>query len=265
MYSTFHLAKKYLHYYFTALNGKGHGIHSPFIFDFVLHVLNNQKNYQPNNNIEQVRQHLIRSKDVITVTDLGAGSRVVKSSEKKVSRIARNAVKPPKYSKLLYRLVKHYQPKTIIELGTSLGISTAYLASANPSATLVTIEGSDAIASIAQNNFSKLQLTNVISVVGNFDDVLPKALENYNQADLAYIDGNHRYAPTINYFNQILQKIDRNSILIFDDIHWSKEMEQAWNEIKNHPSVKYTVDIFFLGFVFFKKDFLEKQHFVIRF
>jgi predicted O-methyltransferase YrrM len=265
MYSSLQLAKKYVHYYFTALNGKGHGMHSPFVFDFILNVLNNKKHYEAPVEIEALRKHLLRDNAVVTIKDLGAGSRVQSSKQRTISNLARNAIKPKKYSQLLYRLVKHYQPKTIIELGTSLGITTAYLSKANSSSTITTIEGSEAIANIAQQNFQKLNLLNSKSLIGNFDDLLPSAIRQLSIIDLAYIDGNHRLEPTINYFEQFLSNITNDSILIFDDIHWSKEMEEAWGIIKAHPSVKCTIDIFFLGFVFFRQEFKMKQDFVVRF
>jgi predicted O-methyltransferase YrrM len=265
MYSSFQLAKKYLHYYVTALNGKGHGMHSPFVFDFILHVLNNKNGYEPPAEIETLRKQLLTDNSVVTIEDLGAGSRVQSARQRTVGSLARNALKPKKYSQLLYRLVKQYQPQTIIELGTSLGITTAYLSKANPSASIITIEGSEAVANIAQKNFQQLHCPNIKSVVGNFDDILPTVNSQLPTLDMAYIDGNHRLEPTLSYFHQFLPKMHNDSILIFDDIHWSKEMEEAWHKIKTHPSVKCTVDIFFLGFVFFREEFKVKQDFVIRF
>jgi predicted O-methyltransferase YrrM len=161
--------------------------------------------------------------------------------------------------------VKHYQPKTIIELGTSLGITTSYLSAGNPNETMTTIEGSKAVAEVAKENFSKLNIQNIRLLQGNFDDLLPPVIRQHSSIDLAYIDGNHRYEPTIRYFKQLLPLTHNDSILVFDDIHWSKEMEQAWEEIKQHPSVQCTIDIFFLGFVFFRSEFKVKQDFQIRF
>jgi predicted O-methyltransferase YrrM len=265
MYSSIRLAKKYLHYYFTAHNGKGHGMHSPFVFQFILHVLNNKSNYQPPLEIEEIRKHLLQDTRILQIEDLGAGSRITTTKERSVQQLAKSALKPKKYAQLLFRLAKHYQSKNIIELGTSLGITTSYLSAANPEASITTIEGSKAVAEIAKENFNKLQLKNIQLLQGNFDDVLSSAIHHLPFVNLAYIDGNHRYEPTINYFNQILPKTNNDSILVFDDIHWSAEMEKAWQEIKSHPSVKCTVDIFFLGFVFFRDEFKTKQHFTIRF
>ena len=264
MYSSLQLATRYLQYYISASNGKGHGMHSPFGFDLILHILRNKKKWEAPEEIEDLRHELLNNHSLIAIDDLGAGSRR-KEKEKSVRTLASTAVKPKKYGQLLYRLVKHYQPRNIIELGTSLGITTAYLSYANPNASIRTIEGSSAIAQLAKDNFDKLKLSKIKSVVGNFDHQLPDILHHSTTIDLAYIDGNHRLEPTLRYFAQLLTKVDNDSILVFDDIHWSEEMEKAWKKIKAHPSVRCTIDIFFLGFVFFRSEFKEKRHFTIRF
>lgn len=265
MYTSFQLANKYIHYYLTACNGKGHGMHSPFVFDFILSVLNNRKGYTPQSQIEDLRKRLLKDFSELQIEDLGAGSRKGTTKKRSVKQIASTAVKPQKWSHFLHRLVAHYRPKTIIELGTSLGISTAYMAAANSHAKVYTIEGSPAIQQVAAQNFEQLACTNIQSFVGNFDDVLPLVLKQIKWVDLAYIDGNHRYAPTMAYFHQLLDKKRDSSIFIFDDIHWSSEMEKAWTDIKNHPSVTVSIDLFFMGLIFFRPEVKVSQHFSIRF
>ncbi|NTS40526.1 class I SAM-dependent methyltransferase [Flavisolibacter sp. BT320] len=265
MYSSVQLARKYVDYYVTASNGKGHGMHSPFVFNFILHVLNNKSKFAPPTEMEALRKALLSDKHLLEIEDFGAGSRVAKTKQRTVAQLAKAALKPKKYAQLLYRLVAYYKPETILELGTSLGVTTSYLAAANPAAAVLTIEGSKAVAAVASENFAKLQSKNIRQMIGNFDDLLPSAISALSSIDLAYIDGNHRYGPTVNYFTQLLPALHNNSILVFDDIHWSEEMEKAWEEIKKHPSVQCSVDIFFLGFVFFRKEFKVPQHFTVRF
>lgn len=241
-------------------------MHSPFVFDFILHVLNNKNNYQPPAEIEQLRHQLLSDKRIVVAEDFGAGSRVNSSGKKTVSEVAGSALKSKKLAQVLFRLVKHYQPQAIVELGTSLGITTAYFSKANAQASIITIEGGASVASVAKENFQKLNCTNIQLLQGNFDALLPSLILGLpKDVDLAYIDGNHRYQPTISYFNQFLTRLHDNTILVFDDIHWSAEMERAWLEIKAHPSVQYTIDVFFLGFVFFRQEFKMKQDFLIRF
>lgn len=240
-------------------------MHSPFAFQFILQVLNNKGGFEPPSAIEELRQSLLRNKQVLQIEDLGAGSRLGASKQRTVRQLTKTAVKPKKYGHLFYRLVKYYQPSTILELGTSLGVTTAYMAAANASGQVITIEGSKAVYEVATQNFHQLHLTNIKAINANFDDVLSEVLGGVSVIDMAYIDGNHRYSPTINYFNLIRKKVHNNTILIFDDIHWSEEMERAWWEIRQHPSVRCSVDLFFLGIVFFREEFKEKQHFSVRF
>lgn len=265
MFTKFQLAKKYLHYYLTAANGKGHGIHSPFVFGFIKNVLNNKTVYPAYQPIEQKRKALLNNSTVIEVEDFGAGSSVIKTNKRMVSAIAASSLKPKKYAQLLFRMVKYYKPETIVELGTSFGITTSYLASANKTSKVFTCEGSGAIASIAKQNFTDLQLNNVQLTQGDFAKTLSPLLSNLNEINFAFIDGNHRKQPTLDYFNQLLNHSTPATILVFDDIHWSAEMEEAWATIKAHPAVTLTIDLFFISIVFLSPDINHKQHFTIRF
>lgn len=265
MYNRFQLAKKYLRYYLTASNGKGHGIHSPFVYDFIKHVLNDSTSYPAYQVIEQKRKALLKDSSVIDVEDFGAGSSVIKTKKRVVKDIAASSLKPKKYARLLYRMVKYYKPSNILELGTSFGITSAYLATANETARVYTCEGAASIASIAKCNFSELGLNNIQLVEGDFTNTLPTLLNKLKTIDLAFVDGNHRRQPTLDYFYQLLQNAEPNTILIFDDIHWSAEMEMAWDEIKQHTAVILTIDLFFIGIVCINPGFKIPQHFAIRF
>ena len=265
MYTPFQLAKKYIKYYITASNGKGHGVHSPFVFDFIKFVLNDKNEYGCYNKIEMLRKQLLKDKTVIDVEDFGAGSTVIKTKKRVVKDIASSSLKPKKYSRLLCRMLQYYNTKNVLELGTSLGITTAYLASAKNIPVITTMEGSVNIANIAQQNFALLRLQNIDIVEGNFEETLPKFLATHKNIDFAFLDGNHKKTPTLQYFEQILFSTNEQSIIVFDDIHWSKEMEEAWKIIKQHNAVTLTIDLFFIGIVFLRKDFKVKQHFVIRY
>lgn len=265
MYSPFQLGIRFAKYYLTADNGKGHGIHSPFTFDFVINVLNDKRTFYAYEAIENLRLLQLQNEEILTIEDFGAGSRTGLTKQRKVKDIATSSLKPKKFAQLMFRMINYYQPNTILELGTSLGITTSYLASAKNNSHVTTMEGSSAVANVAQKNFNFLNLKNITIVEGNFDTTLAATLQQIQKVDFAFIDGNHRYQPTINYFQELLPFIHEESIVIFDDIHWSKEMEQAWNAIKKHPSVKLSIDLFFIGILFFKKEFKVKQDFVIRF
>lgn len=265
MYSSFQLALKYLRYYLTASNGKGHGIHSPFVYELINRVINDRREFYAFAAIEELREQLLRNHSRIKVEDLGAGSAKKNSPEKKISEIARNSSKPPSYGKLLFRIANYYQSNKILELGTSLGISAAYLASGNSNSQLITLEGAHKVAHLAKNNFQHLTLRNIELIEGNFDTTLQRALDLLGSPDLVFFDGNHRLEPTLRYFELCLQHSNLNSIFIFDDIHWSREMENAWETIKQNAKITCTVDLFLMGLVFFRDSIKKKQHFVIRF
>lgn len=265
MYSKLQLALKYLSYYASAANGKGHGMHSPFVFDFITRILNDGTKYPAYKRVEDLRKQMLANRSILEIQDFGAGSTVDASNRRSVASIAKHAAKPRKYGQLLYRMVQYYKPKTILELGTSLGITSAYLALANPVGSVITLEGAGSVASLAKENFEKLALGNISVLEGNFDETLPYALKDLSTVDFCFIDGNHRQEPTGRYFEQLLPLVNNDTILIFDDIHWSNGMEQAWKTICQHPSVRCTIDLFFIGIVLFRKEFREKQHFSIRY
>jgi predicted O-methyltransferase YrrM len=265
MYSKFQLGLKYLRYYFSASNGKGHGMHSPFVFEFIGKVLNDKTDYPAYSLVENLRQQLLNDQTVLTVQDFGAGSGVDKTNQRSIASITKNAAKSAKFGRLLYRMVRYYQPTSILELGTSLGITTSYLSLAQPGATIITMEGAKSIAEKARKNFETLKLQNIATQEGNFDETLSPAISSLSSLDFVFIDGNHRREPTENYFNQLLPITHNDSMLIFDDIHWSHDMEHAWEFIQQHPSVRCTIDLFFIGIVLFRQEFKEKQHFKIRF
>ena len=265
MYGHFTLAVKYLRYLFTAANGKGHGVHSPFVFEFITRVLNDNRRFYAFDGIEKIRTQLLSNHTLVEIQDFGAGSRVAKNNTRKISAIAKGSLKPAKYSQLLFRMIDYYGPTQIIELGTSLGITTAYLASANPDAKVTTFEGSSAIAQIARQNHQLLGLTNIDLIEGNFDQQLPQWLAQNKSVDFAFIDGNHALKPTMAYFESLLEVVHDHTILVFDDIHWSEEMEAAWAQISAHPRVTLTIDLFFIGLVFFRKEFAQKQEVSIQF
>lgn len=260
--SKFIQAKGYLQYLLSAKSR--HGVHSPFVYSLLDEVIYSKNTYPEFTAIENLRAELLKDSRTITITDLGAGSTVNTNKTRRISDIAKNSAKAPKLAQLIFRLTKKLQPKNILELGTSLGISTAYLSKACPASTVYTIEGCPETAKVAQGNFEKLGLDNVHLSVGNFDEQLPTLLKKVEQLDLVFVDGNHRKEPTLDYFKQCLEKAHENTVFIFDDIHWSQGMEEAWGIIKKHESVTITLDLFFIGIVFLRKEQV-KENFVIRF
>jgi predicted O-methyltransferase YrrM len=239
-----------------------HGVHSPFVYDLVTKCFNGRTNPAKMKAFYKIQKCLYSNKNRITITDYGKGSSIFKSNERKVSNIAKIAGINKKKSALLLRMVDYFNPKNILEIGTSVGLGTSVLSIGNPDAKIVTLEGCKNTADVATTLFKTNHLNNIDLIVGNFNKTLSTVLVD-KQFDLIYFDGNHQKEPTLQYFNQCLKTVHNNSIFIFDDINWSPEMQLAWQEIKNHPKVTITINTFFWGMVFFRKE-QKKQHFTIR-
>ena len=260
--SSLHLASHYLLYRLKAF--KLHGVHSPFIFDLYHNVILHDGYYAAYATVETLREQLLQDKRTLQVTDFGAGPRAGKKRSRQVAEIARTSAKPEKYGQLLFRLVNHFQPKTMFELGTSLGITTSYLAEARKLADIYTFEGCPGIARVAMENFHSLGLQHVKLIQGDLNETLVRQLQQVEQLDFVFFDGNHRYEPTMRYFEACLEKHHEQSVFVVDDLYWSAGMKRAWQEIKKHPKVLQTVDLFYVGLVFFRTT-QPKEHFTLHF
>jgi predicted O-methyltransferase YrrM len=264
MNSAFFKAKAYLQY--LNKSGTRHSVHSPFVYSLVDEVLRNKTDYPEFREIEELRQKLLSKSQLIEITDFGAGANL-KSYEhrfERVSALARKSSVDAKYGRLLFRLVGYFKSETILELGTSLGISTLYLALANREAQVYTLEGCTTKSEQASTNFQALNALNIDLHIGRFDIVLPDLLKNLKKLDFAFIDGHHTFDATIDNFETLLKIAHNDTVFIFDDIHWSRGMEKAWQQITDHQHVTVSIDLFRFGIVFLKKE-LSRQKFVIRF
>jgi predicted O-methyltransferase YrrM len=265
------MLKSYIKYLYNSKNE--HGVHSPFVFELITKCFYDKNNYPEYKILEHYRKSLLNNNNSIEVTDFGAGSRVFKTNKRQIAAIAKTAGISVKRAQLLFRIVNYFQPETILEIGTSLGLATTALSLGNKNASIISVEGCANTIEVSKIQSSKFQVANVAFVNSEFSEFLKK-LENPSSLDsemvqqssnfkLVYIDGNHTKKATLSYFELLLPTITNDTVWIFDDIHWSKEMEAAWETIKKHPKVKVTIDTFQWGIVFFRKE-QEKEHFTIR-
>jgi predicted O-methyltransferase YrrM len=241
-----------------------HGLHSPFVYrlaDKIIYDFNAKTVY---GEAESIRGSLLNDNRIISVTALGAGSHLNSSQTKKICGIARNALKPPKLAQLLYRLTSDLQPRTIVELGASLGVTTVYLQKGAPKAKVYTLEECPQTANTAKEVFKAANLDDIELITGNFDDTLPGLIQNLDRLDLMLFHGNQQKAATLKCFEWCLPKVHETTLLIFDDIYRSQGMKEAWQQIKEHPKVTVTIDLFWIGLVYFKKG-QAKEDFLIKF
>ncbi|MEN2413845.1 class I SAM-dependent methyltransferase [Flavobacterium mesophilum] len=253
--------KSYLKFLWKSKNE--HAVHSPFVFNLLTKCFYDKKRKPEYSILQNYRKSLLENQNFIEVTDFGAGSRVFKSNRRQISKIAKTAGISSKRAELLFRVSNYFQQQNVLEIGTSLGLATAALALGNPRGKVITIEGCQNTATIAQNQLNEFDCNNVENVVSEFESFL--IAENLQSSiyDLIYFDGNHSKKATLEYFELLLPTINNDSVWIFDDIHWSPDMEEAWEIIKDHPKVKVTIDTFQWGFVFFRYE-QPKEHFIIR-
>jgi predicted O-methyltransferase YrrM len=271
--------KSYLKFLWNSKNE--HGVHSPFVFDLLTKCFYDKKKYPEYTILKEYRNSLLQNKNSIEVTDFGAGSKVFKSNKRPISKIAQTAGISRKRAELLFRIVKYFEPESILEIGTSLGLATSALSLGNKNGKIITLEGCPNTQNVAKNLFQvcfvsslslvssfKFQVNEIEFITTEFEQFLSNLkLETLNHKrqifDLVYFDGNHSKKATLDYFEFLLPTISNDAVWIFDDIHWSSEMEDAWVTIKKHPKVKVTIDTFQWGIVFFRYE-QEKEHFVIR-
>ena len=253
---------KYINYILFSSHRRGHGIHSPFVFHLISDVFRNKSISSVVIELEKIRKNLTSDKRIINVHDLGAGSKYRKDSLRKISEITRHSSIPRKYGYLLFSLSGEFGGQDILELGTSLGISTMYLAKGSPSSTVHTIEGCPRLSEIARDNFEKTGCRNIISHTGHFEEVISDLASRKISPGLSFIDGHHKKEPVIKYFTKLAEMGDDKSVIVLDDIHSTREMGEAWEEIKKHPEVSVTVDIFRMGLVFFSKGVMHGDYIV---
>ena len=256
--------KSFIKYQLKARYRKGYGLHSPFVFNLVREVIYGKDHFYAFDEINQSRAKLVASSQVIDVVDYGAGSKGLNAKQRKVADLARHSSIRTKYGELLFRIVNEFNPQLILELGTSIGISTAYLSSSDKQRKVTTIEGCPETSKVASVLLRELSCNSVKQITGHFKDVLPEHLAQHNKLDFVFFDGHHKKEATLDYFYTCLAKAHNETIFVFDDIHWSKGMEEAWHKICSHPQVTVSLDLFQLGIVFFRKE-CHKQHFIVRY
>ncbi|RME13485.1 MAG: class I SAM-dependent methyltransferase [Bacteroidetes bacterium] len=253
------LLHRLYHYIKYLLTAKSiHYIHSPLLYKFAIECLNKDNYYYYFDKLNNIRQTLLHANDEIEYENIGANSFRLKRTAK-IKDILKTAVSPKKYSELHFRIALFVKSRTTLELGTSLGLNTMYLAYSSKK--VISIEGQKKLYEFAGQLLQKNKVENVKLIYSDFDSVLPDLLSN-NQFDLALIDGNHTYGATIRYYNQLKSS---HIIIIIDDIYWNKEMTQAWKEIVNSPDNKYTIDLYRCGIVIFNENIMHQEHFVLRY
>lgn len=254
----------YLKFWFRS--GNAHSVHSPFVYQLLTEVIYGEDTFYNLEKLKIKRNLLELDNRTVQVLNVGAPSKAFSSFSRRVGDIVRKGNSSHKQASLLFKLVNHFQSKKILELGTSIGLSALYLASANRQAEVDTIEASPDLCRLAKELAREEEVNNIHFHQGLFDDVLPELLKKKEaeRYDFIYVDGNHTYEATLRYMNMFKAVFHSDLVIVLDDIYWTPMMQKAWNEIRNWPEVKTSLDLFYFGILFFRKEAKEKEHFSLR-
>jgi predicted O-methyltransferase YrrM len=248
---------QYLKYVFLAKHRNGHGVHSPYIYDFVTNVLFSKNHFEEYERINQCLSKLRKSKQIVVVDEMGGGSKAFCNAEREISGLVKISSVNKKYGRLLFRIAHYYQPSSILEIGTSIGVSSMYLSCGSPKSMLYTVEGNQTLIDVAKENLKALGNQNVNFNCGLFDDILEEILPKIEKPELVFIDGNHTYEATIRYY-QLIRPFVSRGMIILDDIYWSKEMQKAWQEICLKETV--SIDLFQFGIIILEEQLTPGQY-----
>ena len=255
------LLRRFLAYYHKA--NTIYDVHSPFVYKFAQQVIEDKRMFYPFKIIENLRQKLLHDDKRVNIIEFGKGSQVDASLERSIKSIVRYGAIGPETGRQLFRLVNWHKPKTILELGTSTGISTMYLTAAALNAKVITIEGNPEIADLAQRNFKQMGLNQIQVIKAPFDAGLDQVFKQKPKLDFVFIDGNHDYSATMAYFEKCLPYMHNESVFVIADIYWSSEMMKAWNNLHRSENITLSIDLYHFGVLYKHSIFREREHFVL--
>ena len=237
-----------------------HSLQAPYIFSLYSELKQGKRNFPGFDDIESLRQDLKKDHTIISGKDYGAGSKI--TGNKTVSSIAISGVSDLNDCRTLSQLLQITKPKTILELGTSVGISTAYICKTLPDSQVISLEGNEQLVQVAKENLQSLNIKNAEIIHGNIDDILDEVLRSLSEVDFVLIDANHRKDPLLKYFNKILPELSTAGCILIDDIRWSGEMYSGWQKICKNENIALSIEMLDQGLLINKKE-LKKQHYVL--
>lgn len=256
--ANYHQLKAFTRHWLTSVDK--HSIHSPFFFDFYNKVILDKVDPDRFNEIEKLRANLLINSSEVEVTDFGAGSKKLTGTKRKLMDIASTSLTPQKFARLYHNIINFQEAKNVVELGTSLGVTSLYLAK-RESCHVTTFEGSHSLVNVALTNFEFFDTHNIELIEGDINSTLSEFVQNPAKINFVLMDAHHKYESTMHYFDLMMRRLDEKSIVVLDDIHWSEEMERAWNELRASQLVYGSIDLFRCGILFFDPD-INRQHFV---
>jgi predicted O-methyltransferase YrrM len=233
-------------------------IHSPFVYDFCRFVLSRKPLQKDSDTINSIIKYYQSKKDILNLQEFGAARK--RDYAIKIGDYLNRTAITNKYGRLLHNLVAYYQVEHVIETGTALGISTSWMALSNPNCKISSIEGNKKLCDVSNEMFIRFSITNTQVYCGLVEDVLPELAKNMKCKTLLFIDAHHTGAATMRYFAMIKSYVKDDTIVVFDDINYSAEMNDAWKNIICDERVTLSLNLYRIGVIFFNPS-LSKQAF----
>jgi predicted O-methyltransferase YrrM len=247
----------FIHYFFKVVDR--HSIQAPFAFQFIDSLQKAIVSSRPIPDIEHERTSFAKDRSPVNGTDFGAGTSLGKST---IAKIARFGISSKYSCVFLHELANMAKAATCVELGTSLGIASAYIGRSRSLEKLYSFEGNGELAARAEALHKRLMIDKVQVIKGNIDDKLPTFLDGVGTIDLAIIDANHTSEALAHYFQLLKSKMEAHSIIFIDDIRWSRDMYSGWQELSQRSEVTVSMEFLNFGLLFFEKG-LQKQHYIL--
>lgn len=277
---------KYLKYRLAARGRRGRGIHSPLVYDLIRKVIVNEERWKVPGRVVEVHRALLKDRTRLAFEEFGAGSRVASTesggdsrddftgsdagsgitsvASRSIRSLTRRSSVNRRFGRFLFRLVRWFRPDELIELGTGIGVSTLYLSAAFDRQ-MESVEASPQKHAFSKVLFEQYGIKNVKTHCGTFMQCFEDVVPDPDARSMVFLDGDHRYGATMELVERLIDTRKNGEMLIvIDDIHWSEEMERAWNELRHDSRIPFTVDLFQVGLVFIR-DEVSKQHFTLTF
>ncbi len=254
------LMREYINYWLKAKNR--HGVHSPYVYDFNDKCLRLQVPEKAISSYSSYRKQLNRENLTIKVSDFGAGSKKL-GADRKIKDIARVSGSPIKYAKLIYKIVNHYKPNKMLELGTSLGLGTMMMKLGHPKGEIHTVEGCPQTLQYTMDHFPLTRDENLHFHNARFDDFIER-LDPNEKFDFIFIDGDHRGERTQSILMSLKRHLHDETVILLDDIRWSFDMQTFWKSMTQSENYNVSIDLFKMG-VLVPRHHQATENFVIRY
>ncbi|MDD2435944.1 MAG: SAM-dependent methyltransferase [Massilibacteroides sp.] len=220
---------------------KGHGVHSPFVFNFITKVIDERAAYYCLKDIELTRKKFFYENEPFHKWEIR-----------------------PKYGALLMRISNYLKPQNLLLIGSDLSFSALYSSSYASTTRCVVLEEKTEIAAFSRSVIEKHRAKNILLKEGVYQKTVSEVLEHTDKLDFVYFGYPNDSALDIPVFECILPHLHEHSVLILRGIRKTKDRKEFWNRLCARPEVSVTIDVYELGIAFFNHK-IHKKNYIVSF